>query len=106
MRSKRTLNTLAAAAAALVLSMAATAAVAADAPASPASSAAAPSKETREAMAAIHEQMAACLRSDKSIEQCRSEMHKACHEKVGDTECPMMMRMHDRRMQPHTGAPK
>jgi hypothetical protein len=32
------------------------------------------SKETREKMATLHEHMAACLRSDKSISDCRSEM--------------------------------
>jgi hypothetical protein len=35
-----------------------------------------PSKDTREKMATLHEQMAACLRSDKSISECRDEMRK------------------------------
>lgn len=100
-------NILPAITAALVLYMPASAALAADAPAATESATAAgPSKETREAMAVLHEQMAACLRSDKPIEQCRSEMHKACQEKIGPEQCPMMMRMHDRRMQPHGGPPK
>ncbi len=97
---------LPAAVAALALSVAASVGVAAD-PAPPSAkppAAAAPSKETRESMAALHEQMAACLRSDKSIEDCRSEMRKACHEKLGDHDCPMMsMHGHDRmRMRPHS----
>lgn len=35
-------------------------------------------KETRERMATLHEQMAACLRSDKSISECHSEMLEHC----------------------------
>ena len=36
------------------------------------------SKETREKMAALHEQMAACLRSDKSLAECHSMMIQGC----------------------------
>jgi hypothetical protein len=59
------------------------------APAAPTSQAA-PSKEMREKMAKLHEQMAACLRSDKSIDECRTEMMKECHETMGKEGCPMM----------------
>ena len=45
------------------------------------------SKEDREKMAAVHEKMAACLRSDKSFDVCHDEM-KAAHEK--GEGCPMM----------------
>ncbi len=61
------------------------------------------SKETREKMATIHEQMAACLRSDKTIAACHSEMRKSCTE-LGDQGCPMMgmggMGMHHPKRQP------
>ena len=49
-----------------------------------------PTKETRAKMATIHEQMAACLRSDKSMNDCRSEMMTACQTLLGDSGCPMM----------------
>jgi hypothetical protein len=46
-------------------------------------------KETREKMATVHEQMAACLRSDKSMSDCHTEMKKSCQEVFGDQGCPM-----------------
>ncbi len=46
------------------------------------------SKETREKMATIHEQMAACLRSDKAISECHNEMRKSCKD-LGEG-CPLM----------------
>jgi hypothetical protein len=62
------------------------------APAAPATKAApAPSKETREKMAVLHEQMAACLRSDKSLSECHAQMMKSCHESLGANGCPMGM---------------
>lgn len=60
---------------------------AADAP--PAAEAA-PSKEMREKMAAAHDAMAACLRSDKSVADCRHEMQMKCQEMHGEQGCPMM----------------
>lgn len=63
------------------------AAFAADAPAAPS----APSKEMRERMATLHEQMAACLRSDKSIAECRTEMLKQCQAMMGSQGCTGMM---------------
>ncbi len=74
---------------ALLLSLLATTATAAvfaaDTPATP--QPAPPSKEMRAQMATIHEQMAACLRSDKPVADCRAEMIKSC-QKVG---CPTGM---------------
>lgn len=49
----------------------------------------APSRQMREQMAAMHEQMAACLRSDKSVDECHSNMHEQCHA-MGPQVCPMM----------------
>jgi hypothetical protein len=47
-------------------------------------------KETREKMAVLHEQMAACLRSDKPLADCHAEMMKSCKESMGGQGCPMM----------------
>jgi hypothetical protein len=61
----------------------------------------APSKEMRVKMASVHEQMAACLRSEKSIAECRDEMMKDCREQMGEQGCPMMGKgidMHDPMM--------
>jgi len=43
---------------------------------------AAPSPEDRAKMAEAHEKMAACLRSDRPVKECRSEMKKA-HKGMG-----------------------
>lgn len=48
------------------------------------------SKETREKLAALHEQMAACLRSDKSIADCHAEMRAACTASLKNMGCPSM----------------
>jgi len=70
---------------ALLIAMPASAAEpAASAPVSPGS----PSKAMREKMAYLHEQMAACLRSDKALAECRSEMMSACRDTVGAQGCP------------------
>lgn len=81
----------------LVMAVAAPAAAppAADTPAAstqPGASNAAPavSKETRDKLATMHEQMAACLRSDKTFAECRVEMRKACREMMSDMGCPTM----------------
>ena len=47
-------------------------------------------KETREKMAVLHEQMAACLRSDKPIADCHSQMMKSCQDAMGEQGCRMM----------------
>jgi hypothetical protein len=49
-----------------------------------------PSKEMREKMAAFHEQLAACLRSDKPIAECHKEAMKHHEEMMGKECCPMM----------------
>jgi hypothetical protein len=56
----------------------------------PSAAAATPSKETREKMATMHEQMAACLRSVKPIADCRKEAMKYHQELMGKDGCPMM----------------
>ena len=58
----------------------------------PENSRAAPSKEMREKLATVHERTAACLRSDKSYSQCRSEMMKSCREILGGQGCPSLGR--------------
>lgn len=62
------------------------AATAAEPPAPPAE----PSKEMRAKMASAHERMAACLRSERPMAECRSDMMKSCHEVMGERGCPMM----------------
>lgn len=57
----------------------------------PVSAATAPTREMRESMATLHEQMAACLRSDKSISECRTEMQKHCQDVMGNQGCTRMM---------------
>ena len=58
----------------------------ADNPAAPST----PSKETREKMATFHEGMAACLRSDTPIAECRSEMMKNFRDLGSESGCPML----------------
>jgi len=50
----------------------------------------APTAEQRQKMADIHQKMADCLRSDRPIAECRSEMATACHDMLGAGACPMM----------------
>jgi len=97
---------------ALALLASSSAANAADAPAAPKAAApaaapAAPSKEMREKMAAMHEHIAACLRSDKSVEACHHEMMEA-REKMrggddekGEHDCERMMKMHEHHEHDH-----
>ena len=65
---------------------AASVAVAGDAPATTS-----PSPEMRAKMATLHEQMAACLRSDKPMSECRAQMMKGCQDMMGKDGCSMMM---------------
>jgi hypothetical protein len=58
----------------------------------PTSAASTPTKEMREKMAVLHERMATCLRSDKSMSECRAEMQKGCREMMGNQGCTMMGR--------------
>jgi hypothetical protein len=53
-----------------------------------------PSKEEREKMAAAHQQMAACLRSEKSVIECRKDLAKRQHQMMG-MGCP------GKQMHPH-----
>jgi len=64
---------------------------------------AAPTKEMREQMASLHEHMATCLRSSKSVEDCHHEM-MAAHEKMEgamgekhehEHDCEHMKKMHE-----------
>jgi hypothetical protein len=49
--------------------------------------------EQRQKMASMHEKMAVCLRSDKSMSECRAEMRDQCQEMMGEDGCPMMGHM-------------
>lgn len=67
--------------------------------------------EQRVKMANAHEKMAACLRSDRPLADCRSEMMKTCHGLMGKAGCPMMggmgggmMRQGGRHMGPPSDA--
>ncbi|MFM6927800.1 MAG: hypothetical protein ACKOX6_05010 [Bdellovibrio sp.] len=44
--------------------------------------------EQRENMAKMHETMASCLRSTKTMKDCRAEMKTSCHD-MGKENCPM-----------------
>ena len=48
------------------------------------------SKEVREKLAALHEQMAACLRSQPSVAECRDEMRRSCLVTFSAQECRAM----------------
>lgn len=72
---------------------------AAEPPMSPAAQEPTLSKEQREQMAAAHERMAQCLRSDRSFADCHKEMRAACKQ-MGPQGCPAMNGMHDRMMRP------
>lgn len=49
-----------------------------------------PTAEQRQKMAAIHDRMAACLRSERPFAECRAEMHASCQQTMGGAGCPMM----------------
>ena len=51
-----------------------------------------PTQEQRAKMAAVHRQMADCLSSDRSMDECRAEMQKSCAGPgmMGDASCSMM----------------
>ena len=61
------------------------------------------SKEAREKMALMHEKMAACLRSDKSMAECRIEMAKNCRDILGPEYCPMPTTHHRKTHAPSKG---
>lgn len=56
-----------------------------------------PTKEMRESMATMHEKMAACLRSDRPVSECRKEMMQSCHDMIGEKGCGMGMMDHGRK---------
>jgi hypothetical protein len=63
-----------------------------------------------EKMAQMHSDMAACLRSDKSVDECHSQMMASC-QKDGSKSCAMMKEhKHEGRMgmmrQPEAEKPK
>lgn len=49
-----------------------------------------PSRQAREQMAKMHEEMAACLRSEKTLADCQTQMHARCMTAMGEKGCPMM----------------
>lgn len=49
-----------------------------------------PNPASRQKMAEVHQRMATCLRSDKPIAECRSDMLKNCQDLMGKEGCPMM----------------
>jgi hypothetical protein len=57
----------------------------------------APTKQEREKMATLHEHMAACLRSDKSLRECHEAARKECEDAMGE-KCQMMHSMMEHRM--------
>lgn len=70
---------------------------AADAPSASTKAMKGPTKEQRQKMAEMHEKMATCLKSDRTIDECRTEMMKGCDEAFGKDGCPMMGKgMHKR----------
>lgn len=56
-----------------------------------------PTKEQRAQMAEMHEKAAACLRSEKSFDQCHKEMWENCPMAKDGKSCPMMGMMHHGR---------
>lgn len=51
--------------------------------------------DQRKNMADLHEKMAVCLRSDKALDECHTEMMTACKDLMGAESCPMMGGMMD-----------
>jgi hypothetical protein len=75
-----------------IVALALTVASAALAQESPPSAPPAPTPEARAQMAAVHEKMATCLRSERPIAECRAEMWQGCQQHMGPEGCPMMGR--------------
>lgn len=49
--------------------------------------------EQRKSMATMHEKMAVCLRSTKTVSDCHDEMKTDCQQMMGQEGCPMMKSM-------------
>src|SRR5262249_18268727 len=68
------------------------------------------SPDTREKIAQLHEQMAACLRSGQSLDECHSQMMKSCEEQLGSDGCRVAVAGHPtdtrHRMRPMGTTPK
>ncbi|OFZ19423.1 MAG: hypothetical protein A2X94_13880 [Bdellovibrionales bacterium GWB1_55_8] len=67
-----------------------------------------PTTQQRKEMASLHEKMAACLRSDKTMTECRTEMQKQCQTAKDKNACSMagmgrMGPMMGGQMDPHRG---
>ncbi len=67
---------------------------------------AAPSAAEREQMAAAHQKMAECLKSDRPMSECKSEMMKSAHRMHSDMGCPMMESGHHGGMMKGEPAPQ
>lgn len=46
--------------------------------------------EQRQSMATAHDKMANCLRSEKTVEDCKKDMMESCEEAMGKDGCYMM----------------
>lgn len=51
------------------------------------------SREDRQKMADVHTKMAECLKSNKAMTDCQSEMMRSCKSMMGKEGCPMMGHM-------------
>jgi hypothetical protein len=61
--------------------------------------------EQRRQMADAHEKMAACLRSERPLADCREELMKSCQQAMGTSTCPMMGGMGPKRHPGKRGPP-
>ena len=64
------------------------------------------SQDQRKDMAAMHEKMAECLRSDKTMDECRDQMRAQGQGMMASGLCPMAaqgqgMGMHDHKLMKH-----
>lgn len=85
-----TLSTIVRASIAALLTLVACASIAAEEP-SQDKRPAPPTKQERERLATLHEHMATCLRSDKTLRECHESARKECEDTLGD-RCRDMMR--------------
>ncbi|MBY0314577.1 MAG: hypothetical protein K2Q26_03595 [Bdellovibrionales bacterium] len=57
--------------------------------------------EQRQKMAEMHDKMATCLRSEKPMSDCKTEMMQNCKAMMGKGECPMTGHMGQGMMMDH-----